>query len=252
MDYGRVPILGIQVLLPVGMDLTVVETSGRELRVAGRFSECHAFSQKRGDKFVENGLETLVAVSSASPATPAAAGATLTPVSLPQSALPSFDELLPVKTRFEMMLEEPIDERITTEKSKLSFTVSRDVRKDGHVVLPIGATATGHITRILRQEYPFDTGMKGYYLIGMKLDTIDVSDRRYRLTANLEDVGPPAKQIGFVPLSVDPYRFGQFDDRQTLFIVPTAERGESFLGIVSEFLRLGGHWKTYWTVRATK
>jgi hypothetical protein len=51
-----------------------------------------------------------------------------------------------------------------------------------------------------------------------------------------------------VPLSVDPNRFGEFDDRQTLFIVPAAEHGESFLGIVSEFLRLGGHWKTYWTI----
>jgi hypothetical protein len=51
-----------------------------------------------------------------------------------------------------------------------------------------------------------------------------------------------------VPLSVDPNRFGQFDDRQTLFVVPAAEHGESFLGIVSEFLRLGGHWKTYWTI----
>jgi hypothetical protein len=40
----------------------------------------------------------------------------------------------------------------------------------------------------------------------------------------------------------------RFDDRQTLFIVPAAEHGESFLGIVSEFLRLGGHWKTYWTI----
>lgn len=249
IDYGKVPILGVAVLLPLGTDLTVLETSGRELRLTARFSECHAFDQKRGDRFVENGVETPVTVSAASPA-PAAA--TLTSVSLPLSRLPSFDELLPVRTRFEMMLEDPIDERITTEKSKLSFTVSRDVRKDGQVVLPIGAKATGHITRILRQAYPFETGMKGYYLIGFQLDTIDVGDRRFRLTANLEDVGPPAKQIGFVPLSVDPYRFGQFDDRQTLFIVPTAERGESFLGIVSEFLRLGGHWKTYWTVRATK
>ena len=249
VDYGRIAILGIPVLLPLATDLILRELSGRELRITGRFNDCHQFSYKRGEQFVENGLESTVSVSAPSPAlsSPAAAPAPVSPPVV-SHALPSIVELLPVKTFFEMMLEDAIDERSTIEGTKLSFTVSRDIKKGGKVVVPMGAKATGHVTRILRQTYPFETGQKGYYLVGIQLETIDVGDRRFRIWANLERVGPPAAQIGFVPLSVDPNRFGEFDDRQTLFIVPAAEHGESFLGIVSEFLRLGGHWKTYWTI----
>ena len=250
VDYARVSILGIPVLLPLATDLTLRELSGRELRITGRFNDCHQFSYKRGEQFVENGLETMVSVSAPSPAPSSPAAAAPAPVSPPvvPQVLPSIVELLPPNTYFEMMLEDPIDERSTIEGTKLSFTVSRDIKKGGKVVVPMGATATGHVTRILRQTYPFETGQKGYYLVGIQLETMDVGDRRFRMWANLERVGPPATQIGFVPLSVDPNRFGQFDDRQTLFVVPAAEHGESFLGIVSEFLRLGGHWKTYWTI----
>ena len=250
VDYARVSILGIPVLLPLATDLTLRELSGRELRITGRFNDCHQFSYKRGEQFVENGLETMVSVSAPSPAPSSPSAAAPAPVSPPvvPQVLPSIVELLPPNTYFEMMLEDPIDERSTIEGTKLSFTVSRDIKKGGKVVVPMGATATGHVTRILRQTYPFETGQKGYYLVGIQLETIDVGDRRFRMWANLERVGPPATQIGFVPLSVDPNRFGQFDDRQTLFVVPAAEHGESFLGIVSEFLRLGGHWKTYWTI----
>jgi hypothetical protein len=250
VDYGRIAILGIPVLLPLATDLTLRELSGRELRITGRFNDCHQFSYKRGEQFVENGLEGSVSVSAPSPAPSSPVAAAPAPVSRPlvSQVLPSIVELLPVKTYFEMMLEDPVDERSTIEGTKLSFTVSRDIKKGGKVVVPIGAKATGHVTRILRQTYPFETGQKGYYLVGIQLETIDVGDRRFRMWANLERAGPPAAQISFVPLSVDPNRFGQFDDRQTLFIVPAAEHGESFLGIVSEFLRLGGHWKTYWTI----
>jgi hypothetical protein len=84
-----------------------------------------------------------------SPETEAAATASV-PVA---HALPSIEELLPAKTPLEMMLEDPIDERSTTVGSKLSFTVLRDIKKERKVILPRGATAMGHVTRILRQTY---------------------------------------------------------------------------------------------------
>ena len=236
IDYGRTSILGTTALLPTATDLTLRELSGRELRITGRFSDCHQFSSKRGEQFVENGLGAPVTASPESPAASSTHG------------LPSIEELLPAKTRFEMMLEDPIDERTTTEKSKLSFTVLQDVKKDGKVILPKGAKATGHVTRILRQTYPIFTAVKGYYTVGILMDTIDVGDRRFRMWANLERVGPPATQICFLPLSNDPDRWGQYDDIHTLFMIPPAESGESFLAVVSEFLRLGSHWRTYWTV----
>ncbi len=230
IDYERGSILGFSVLLPAATALTVIETNTREFGVAGHFANCHEFVSKRGDRFVENGLKIPVAPTAAA------------------QALPSIDELLPEKTRLDMMLDDPIDERTTTEKSTLSFTVLHDVKKDGKVVIPKGAKAIGHVTRILRQTYPYLTAVKGYYLVGILLDTIDIDSRQFRIAANLERVGPPAVQIGFLPLSNDPDRWGDFEDRKGLFMVPPAEAGESFLGIVSEFLRLGSHWSTFWTL----
>jgi len=157
VDYARVSILGIPVLLPLATDLTLRELSGRELRITGRFNDCHQFSYKRGEQFVENGLETMVSVSAPSPAPSSPSAAAPAPVSPPvvPQVLPSIVELLPPNTYFEMMLEDPIDERSTIEGTKLSFTVSRDIKKGGKVVVPMGATATGHVTRILRRTYPF-------------------------------------------------------------------------------------------------
>jgi hypothetical protein len=147
-----------------------------------------------------------------------------------------------------MILQDPIDERTTTASGKISFTVFRDVKKDSKVILPKGATATGHVTRIIRQTYVLNTSVKAYYLVGIQLDTIDVGDRRFRIWANLERVGPPAAQICFVPLSHNPDKWGDYDDIYQLFIIPNSDRDESFLGVVAEFLRLGNNWRTYWTI----
>jgi hypothetical protein len=248
VEYGRTHILGLSALLPAASDLTLQEVSGRELRITAHFSDCHYFA-KRGGQFVENRLEAPVTVSSesmaaGSPETGAAATASV-PVG---HALPSIEELLPAKTPLEMMLEDPIDERSTTVGSKLSFTVLRDIKKERKVILPRGATAMGHVTRILRQTYSLNTSLKGYYAVGLQLDTMEVEGRLYRMWANLERVGPPATQICFVPFSHNPLKWGEYDDIYQLFIIPDPEPGESFLGVVSEFLRLGSHWRTDWTV----
>lgn len=248
IDYGRGHILGVSTLLPVASDLAVQEQSGRELRITERFSGCQLHFAKRGEQFAENRLGAPVTLSAESLATESPAPDTAAPAARVSHALPSIVELLPVKTAFEMMLEDPIDERSTTEGSALSFTVSREVKKGGRVILPRGATATGQVTRILRQTYVLNTSLKGYYAVGMQLDTMEVEGRRYRISANLERVGPPATQICFVPFSHNPLKWGEYDDIYQLFIVPDPEPGESFLGVVSEFLRLGSHWRTDWTV----
>lgn len=249
IDYGRTHILGLSALLPVASDLTVQETTGRELRVTAHFSDCRQHYAKPGEQFAVNRLESEATVSSESAASESPARAGTATASVPASqVLPSVVEFLPAKTPFEAMLEDPIDERTTTEGSKLSFTVSRDVKKDGKVILPRGATASGHVTRILRQTYVLNTSLKGYYAVGIRLDTMQVEERRYRISANLERVGPPATQICFVPFSHNPLKWGQYDDIYQLFIIPDPELGESFLGVVSEFLRLGNHWRTDWTV----
>jgi hypothetical protein len=237
IEYGRTSIAGLSTLLPAATDLTLQELSGRELRITGHFNDCRQYFSKRGEQFVENRLEALANA----PPAPAA------PLPVSQ-AYPSIEELLPAKTPFEMILQDPIDERTTTASGKISFTVFRDVKKDSKVILPKGATATGHVTRIIRQTYVLNTSVKAYYLVGIQLDTIDVGDRRFRIWANLERVGPPAAQICFVPLSHNPDKWGDYDDIYQLFIIPNSDRDESFLGVVAEFLRLGNNWRTYWTI----
>lgn len=244
IEYGRTHILGVSELLPVTSDLTLLELSGRELRVTERFSDCRQHFAKRGEQFVDNRLKAPETVSTESLETGSPERAASAPLF---HSLPSIVELLPAKTPLEMMLENAIDERTTTEGSKLSFTVSREIKKDGKVILPRGATATGHVTRIIRQTYVLNTSLKGYYAVGMQLDTMEVEGRRYRIWANLERVGPPATQICFVPFSHNPLKWGQYDDIYQLFIIPDPAPGESFLGVVSEFLRLG-NWRSYWTV----
>jgi len=243
IEYGRTSIRGISELLPVTSDLILQETSGRELRVTEHFSDCHQYASKRGEQLVENELKVPVTVS------PAASTAALSAGHPARArALPPIEELVPAKTPFEMFIDDPIDERTTTEGSKLSFTVSQYVKKNGEVVLPKGAKATGHVTRILRQEFiPFNSP-RTYYVVGIQLDTIEVRGRRFQLWANLERVGPPATQLCFVPLSHSPDKWGPFDEFYTMFLIPNPESDESFLGVVYEFLRLGSNWRTYWTV----
>lgn len=245
IEYGHSSILGLSVLLPTSTALVLQEVSGRELRVTERLSDCHQYNSKRGEQFVENRLEAPVTVTAESVAAGSGSPGT---VARAIQALPSLEELLPVKTLFEMMLEDSLDERTITAGSKLAFTVSRDVKKDGKIVLPVGAKAMGHVTRILRQTYILNTSEKGYYAVGLQLDTLEAGGRHYLVSANLERVGPPAAEICFVPFSHNPLKWGQYDDIYQLFMIPNPASRESFLGVVSEFLRLGNHWRTYWTV----
>jgi hypothetical protein len=242
IDYGRTRILGISALLPVTSDLALQESTGRELRLTEHFSDCVQHVAKRGEQLVENRLEAPVTAGAETKAPKAVAPGIVS------DSLPSILEIWPVNTAFSVMLEDPIDERNTAEGSKLSFTVPRDLKKDGKVFLPKDYTASGHITRILRQTYIINTSEKGYYDVGIQLDAIEIEGRRYRISANLERVGPPATQICFLPYSHDPLKWGQYDDIYQLLLTPASVPGESFLGVVAEFLRLGGHWRTDWTV----
>jgi hypothetical protein len=234
-EFARTKIAGNSVLLPTIMELTLQETSGRETRVNSSFSDCRQYVAKRGDSFVESAPRPAVVASQ-----PVAA-------STPARA----DPLLPEKLVLETILAEAIDERSMMQGSKLSFVVTRDVRRKGKVIVPKGATGAGHVTRILRQTYPIDNGYKGYYLVGVQLDSVTIGDQRFQVWGNLESLGPPPPppldSVGFVPYSQDPNRWGTFDEMKTLFVVPPAESGESFLGIVGEFLRLPKRLVMYWS-----
>ena len=218
-EYGHVKMAENSVVLPVTSELRVLERSGREVRIVEHSSDCRQYiAAKRGNIYVETAADA-----------PAKAAA---PV-----------PVLPAKLVLPMILTEPIDERTTLQGSSLSLTVVRDVKKSGKVIVPKGSTATGHVTRIIRQAFPTDfSTLKRYYLVGIQLDSMVAGDQRFQLWANLESLGPPppppADSIAFIPFSNDPNKWGTFDDLHTQFIVPPAVSGESFLGVVLENLRL--------------
>jgi hypothetical protein len=165
------------------------------------------------------------------------------------------DPFLPAKLELQTKLSEAIDERTTVQGTKLSLTVTRDVKQKGNLIVPKGAAIQGLVTRIIRQAFPISQGSKAYYLVGIRLDTVTAESGQFQLVANLESLAAQLSasrmamnnSIYFVPYSSDPNRWGTWDSWRTLFIVPKPDRGESFLGVVGESLRLPGHFVMYWT-----
>lgn len=245
-EYGHARMAGATVVVPAAMGLTLTEQSGRETRLTAQFSDCHQYLAKRGDLFVET-----------APGPPAAPAKGSGEASAPKasSAPEPSGPLLPAKLILDTILAESIDERTMTPGSNLSFTILKDVKKGGKVIVPKGAPVAGHITRIIQQEYSWMTSLKRYYLVGLQLDSVVVEDQRFRVLANLDSLGPPYNfpavlpsipSFGFVPYSNDPYKWGTWYDSRSQFIIPPVETGESFIGVVNEFLRLPDHLKMYW------
>jgi hypothetical protein len=239
LDYARTSLTGSTVLLPTLTNLTLQEQSGREVRLTGRFSDCRRYTAKGGEIFAAG--ETAAAV-------PAAAAVVSKPaVNLAELSLAApAGERLPAGIQFETILDDRIDERVTMDGSKLSFRLSQDIKKGGKVMVPKHAVIEGHVTRIIRQTFALYNTVKGYYVVGVKLDSVEVGDKRFQVWANLETIGPPASTIGFLPYSHDPDRWGSYDDIKLQFVTPPHGPGESFLGILSEYLRLSNHIRMTW------
>jgi hypothetical protein len=237
------------VLMPVSMELDLQERSGAQRLVTAHFNDCHQYVAKRGDQFVE--------AAPGPPIEPAASptGDVLAP-GVAAGARPE-GPFLPGKLELQTELSEAIDERTTVQGTRLLLTVTRDVKEKSNVIVPKGAAIHGLVTRIIRQAYPIEIsgGMKAYYLVGIRLDTVTAESGQFQLVANLESLGPQpganrmarTNSIYFVPYSSDPERWGTYDSWRTVFAVPKPDRGESFLGVVDESLRLPSHFVMYWT-----
>jgi len=251
-EFGRTRFPPNTVVLPVNMEFDVQERSGREQRLVGHFNDCRQYVSRRGDLFVETALGPPAEVALLKPAMPASpAKGIVVPAAVPVVRVEG--PLLPAKLDLQTVLTEAIDERTTVQGTRLSFTVTRDVKEKGKVIVPKGAAIQGRVTRIIRQAYPIEIseGLKAYYLVGIRLDTVTAGRDNFQLVANLENLGPwpdaMTNSIYFVPYSHDPNRWGTYDEWRTVFIVPKPDPGESFLGVIGEFLRLPGHFVMYWS-----
>jgi len=237
------------VLMPVSMEFDLQERSGAQRLLTAHFSDCHQYVSKRGDQFVEAAPGPPIEPAASPPGEVLAPGVTA-------GARPE-GPFLPAKLELQTQLSEAIDERTTVQGTRLSLTVTRDVKEKGNVIVPKGAAIQGVVTRIIRQVYPVEisSGLKAYYLVGIRLDTVNAESGQFQLVGNLESLGPRPgasrmainNSIYFIPYSSDPDRWGTYDSWRTVFVVPKPDRGESFLGVVGESLRLPGHFVMYWT-----
>jgi hypothetical protein len=231
------------VLMPVSMEFDLQERSGDQRLLTAHFSDCRQYFSKRGDQFVEAAPGPPIELA----ASPAKRGLLGAPQPPPQAQAP----LLPAKLELQTKLSEAIDERTTVQGTKLSLTVTHDVKQKGNVIVPKGAAIQGLVTRIIRQVFPNAQGLKAYYLVGIRLDTVTAGSGQFQLVANLESLAGAGRMamtnsIYFVPYSSDPDRWGTWDSWRAIFVVPKPDRGESFLGVIDESLRLPGQFAMYW------
>ena len=224
------------VRLPVSMELQLQERSGRQQHVVAHFNGCRQYVSEHGEQMVEAAMP---AEPQESPAKAAASNA-----------------WLPGKLELRTEADQAIDERSIAQGSKLTFTVTHEVKVKGKPLVAKGAVIEGHVTRLLRQAYPLtvSSGDRSYYLVGIQLDTVVSGSQRFQLSANLENLGPePVERASrtesttFIPYSNDPNRWGTLDIIRTLFVVPRTDPGESFLGVVDVVLRLPRHQVMYWS-----
>jgi hypothetical protein len=238
--FGHTSFPAHTVLMPVSMEFDLQERSGDQRLLTAHFSDCRQYVSKRGDQFVEAAPPIEMAASPAGEVAPAVAA----------GARPE-GPFLTAKLELQTELIEAIDERTTVQGTKLSLTVTRDVKQKGNVIVPKGAAIQGLVTRIIRQVFPNAQALKAYYLVGIRLDTVTAGSGHFQLVANLESLAGAGRMaitnsIYFVPYSSDPDRWGTWDSWRAVFVVPKPDRGESFIGVVDESLRLPGHFAMYW------
>jgi hypothetical protein len=260
--FGHTRFPAHTVLMPVSMEFDLQERSGDQRLLTAHFSDCRQYVSKRGDQFVEAapGPPIEMAASPAGEVAPAVvAPAVVAPaVVAPTVVAPAVNAgarpegpFLPAKLELQTQLSEAIDERTTVQGTRLSLTVTRDVKQKGNVMVPKGAAIRGVVTRIIRQVFAISQDWKAYYLVGIRLDTVTAGAGQFQLVANLESLASAGRMVAtnsiyFVPYSSDPDRWGTWDSWRPIFVVPKPDRGESFLGVVDESLRLPGHLAMSW------
>jgi hypothetical protein len=226
IEYGRVQIGLSTVLLPVSSELVVQEASGRESRISTRYDSCRLYTTKAGTRFIEGVIET-------------------EPVSATEGL-----KALPPKTSLDLILEDPIDERTTTPGTPLNFRLARDLKSGGTVLARKGAVATGKVTRTSRHSYRAMDSTKGYYIIGVQLETLQGEGQKYAVNAGLDTIGPASTITCFLPYSQSPDKWGLFEEVRDQFDFPsTLMPGETIIGLVREYMRIPKNIRMVWVTK---
>lgn len=145
---------------------------------------------------------------------------------------------LPAKTNLELSLETPIDERTMAPSGEITFKLVNDLKKDGVVFAQKGAAVTARVTRMQKHSAFIRSTKRNYFIVGVRLLSLNTGQGTINVVAGLETVRPTATNDYFVPFSRAPEKWGQFGDDRSYLTIPTPEAGESLFGVVREYLHM--------------
>jgi hypothetical protein len=164
IDYAIARIGESDFLLPSESNLTMVNSNGSENHNHVRFTSCRQFSG-----------ESVITFGDA-------------PASKPDAApIPAREFDLPQGLDIELALTREVDLRKAAIGDPVYARVEHDVKKNGAIVIPKGATAAGRITRLEKYEY--------YSIIGMEFPEIEAPGMLARMKGGLD------RTLGIAPLS---------------------------------------------------
>jgi hypothetical protein len=159
LDYARVHIASVDVLLPQSAELIVTEVTGHESRNRIEFSHCREF-----------GSNTMLTFDLPSTTTPAPA-VPLNEISLPQGVR------LPVR------LAHAIDSESAAVGDAVSAVVESRVEQKGGAVIPKGAVFRGRIRRFELYATPTD-----HYIVGLEFTDLEFPGYHARFFGDMESV----------------------------------------------------------------
>ena len=145
---------------------------------------------------------------------------------------------IPGGANLDLELATPIDERATPTDTEIAFKLNRELKKDRTPLVPKGAAVIARVARIQKHSSFIRNTKRTYFIVGLQMVRIKGPDGAIPVLAQLETVGPTNTTDYFIPFSHGPDRWGPFEEYRFQFRIPEPQAGESFLGVVREYLRV--------------
>ena len=216
IEYRRLEVGESDFLLPVSSEVQTTDADGRVARNQTHFSHCHQYVGQAAISFGE-----------------------AEPVAAPSTPREIAEVALAPGLALELTLETELDSLTAAIGDPLTARVVRDVKKDGKVVVPKGALASGRVTMFQSGFWPVP-----FYTIGLHFFTLEFAGRRAKLAARLEDWGPA---IGFEPPQARS-RPSATPGKQTLIMMQPSEpsTGLAIFQIAGDRVRLHRGFRMRW------
>jgi len=165
LEYTRVDIDGVDVLLARSATLSVTATNGDENLNRTRLSGCRHYRSESTIRFAADEGAPSGEATRAAPAE----------IELPAGAV------------LELTLDSSIDPATAKIGDTIKAKLAHPVKVSEGIIIPQGETALGRVVRLEMMTIPFPI-----YQVGLEFDTLTAGDRMIPLTATMDEAGPAA------------------------------------------------------------